>query len=101
MGSINPFAKFIIQELHEARQGEKLWLLEESIFGRKPTDGTRRDNLIRTSSEMFVIYKYTNDPLMRVKSEVYTGDQFIPVRDLFPQQEPLLYETSLLERLKL
>ncbi len=60
-----------------------------------------KQNLIRTSSEMFVIYKFTNDPMMRVKSARYTDDKFVPVSDLFPAEEPTLYETSILHQLKL
>ena len=29
---------------------------------------------MKTSSEMFVIYKYFSDPLIKVKSVKYTGD---------------------------
>ena len=71
MGSINPFTQFIIREMQTEIEGTKQWELEESIF-RKSSGEVRRENLFRTSSEMFVIYKYTNDPLMKVKSEKYT-----------------------------
>lgn len=34
---------------------------------------------------MFVIYKYVSDPLIKVKSEKYTGlDEQVPIKDLFP-----------------
>ena len=46
---------------------QKLWEIDEAIF-RKPPGEVRRENLIKTSSEMFVIYKFTNDPHMMVKS---------------------------------
>lgn len=38
---------------------------------------------MKTSSEMFVIYKYLNDPMMRVKSHKYTKGEFVIVKDLF------------------
>jgi len=78
----------------------KLWELEESIFN-KPLGEVRRENLFRSSSEMFVIYKYTNDPLMLVKSDRYTEGKFVPVRALFPKEESLIFETSILQQMKL
>jgi len=50
---------------------------------------------------MFVIYKFTNDPYMRVKSDKYTNGRFVQVRELFPPEESALFETSLLEHLKM
>ena len=50
---------------------------------------------------MFVIYKYTNDPLMLVKSDRYTEGKFVPVRALFPKEESLIFETSILQQMKL
>jgi hypothetical protein len=42
---------------------------------------------------MFVIYKYVNDPLLKVNSEKYTGiTEFVPVKDLFPMKN--LLQTS-------
>ena len=100
MGSINPFAQYIIREVKAQEQAEKHWQLEPSIF-RKPDNEVNRQNLIRTSSEMFVIYKFTNDPQMKVKSVRYTQDKFVPVKDLFPEEESTLFETSILQQLKL
>lgn len=107
MGSINPFSQYLIREMRDSASdktatSEKVWHLEESIF-RKPQGAapTKKENLIRTSSEMFVIYKFTNDPYMRVKSDKYTNGRFVQVRDLFPREESALFETSLLEHLKM
>jgi hypothetical protein len=44
---------------------------------------------------MFVIYKYFSDPLMKVKSEKYTHDQFLQIKDLFPRNN--LLQTSLVQ----
>lgn len=82
--------------MKQGSQGEKHWQLEESVF-RKQAGEVKQENLIRNSAEMFVIYKYANDPQMKVKSSVYTQDQFVPVRDLFPKQEEALFETSILQ----
>ena len=41
---------------------------------------------------MFVIYKFTNDPFMKVKSVKYTDDKFLCIKDLYTQQT--LLETS-------
>lgn len=65
MASINPFAKFMMEE--ESNPDQKLWMLEPSIFS-KPADQIHEDNLRKSSSEMFVIYKYFSDPLIQVKS---------------------------------
>eukprot|EP00347_Sterkiella_histriomuscorum_P004157 403361538 len=93
MASINPFSKFIIEE--NLQQGQDLsvknWQLEDSIF-QKPVEQVRPENLQKTSSEMFCIYKYFSDPLMKVKSNTYTEDKFVQFKDLFPGQN--LLETS-------
>ena len=81
-------------------EAQKLWELEPSIF-RKPDGEVNRQNLVRSSSEMFVIYKFTNDPLMKVKSERYTDGKFVPVSDIFPTEESTLFETSILHQLHL
>ena len=74
MTSVNPFAKFIIQEMIErpsysvSEADQKYWELDEAIFGRPPAEPVKRENLLKTSFEMFAIYKFSNDPSMRVKS---------------------------------
>lgn len=50
---------------------------------------------MKTSAEMFTIYKYTNDPRMKVKSEKYTSGEFTEVKDLIDQEDSML-ETSIL-----
>jgi len=102
MGSINPFSQYIIREMGDpvGKSDVKLWELEESIFN-KPLGEVKRESLFRSSSEMFVIYKYTNDPLMQVKSDRYTEGKFVPVRDIFPKEESLIFETSILQQMKL
>ena len=55
---------------------EKSWELEESIF-QKPAGTVAKENLMKTSAEMHAIYKYTNNPVMHVRSEKYTQNQFV------------------------
>jgi hypothetical protein len=79
MASINPFASYVIEECKQDGKVEKEWTLEESLFQNKPvsqqqqTPEQREAKLKKDSAEMFVIYKYVNDPLLKVKSEKYTG----------------------------
>ncbi|CDW82539.1 UNKNOWN [Stylonychia lemnae] len=95
--SINPFSKYILEE--NIQQGKtsdiqpngKHWTLEESIF-QKPADQLRNDHYQKTSSEMFKIYKFLSDPFMKVKSNVYTENKFVQIKDLFPTKN--LLETS-------
>jgi len=120
MASINPFAKFLIQEIAEeidaptqamkAKEAEdlemekvpsansttfdKVWELEESIF-EKPAGTVKREYLYKTSAEMFTIYKYTNSPVMKVCSDKYTKGVFTEVKDILNQENSLL-ETSIL-----
>ena len=47
------------------------------------------EHLKKTTSEMYVIYKYTRDPMLKVKSEIYTEDEFKMVKDLFPEKNLL------------
>lgn len=54
-----------------------------------------REYLVKTSSEMFAIYKYTNNPRMIVRSTKYTKGQFVEVKDIIDQEGSLL-ETSIL-----
>ena len=42
------------------------------------------ENLLKTSAEMFVIYKYFSDPLLKVKSTKYTQGEFRQFKDIFP-----------------
>jgi len=49
---------------------------------------------------MFAIYKYVNDPLLQVKSAKYTEDNFLQCKDLLPNQEETLFETSILKDYK-
>lgn len=58
MGSLNPFSQYIIREMLSCKTAEKSWQLDESIFG-KPEGEVKKEFLTKTSSEMFVIYKFT------------------------------------------
>lgn len=94
--SVNPFSKFIIQEMIEgpsysvSEKDQKYWELDEAIFGRPPGEQVDRENLLKTSSEMFAIYKYNNDPSMRVKSARYTNGEFKQVLEIVNVEESLL-----------
>jgi len=44
------------------------------------------DNLKKTSSQMFSVYKYYENPSLQVKSGYYTKkDDFVEVRELIPK----------------
>ena len=60
---------------------EKRWELEETIF-QKPPGTVAKENLMKTSAEMFTIYKYTNNPVMFIRSDKYTNSQFVQVKDI-------------------
>lgn len=92
MASINPFASFVIDECKQHGEVGKEWTLEESIFQKKGQ--AEEAKLQKNSSEMFTIYKYLNDPLMKVKSEKYCGnaEDFVQIKDLFPLRN--LLQTS-------
>lgn len=100
MGSLNPFSQFIVREMIEgADKNEKLWELDEAIFN-KPAGEVKKEHLIKSSSEMFAIYKFTNDPRMIVRSSKYTNGEFIECRHLLPQEESVFFETSILNDIK-
>ncbi len=84
MSLINPFAKYVIEDPAQKKSEEKEeeeeeekkasidWEMEESIFQNAP-EGV---NLHKSTTEMFVIYKYCPDPEIRVKSE-QTDNKFL------------------------
>lgn len=100
MTSVNPFARFIIQEIIDrpsysvSEADQKYWELDEAIFGRQ-TEPVKRENLLKTSFEMFAIYKFSNDPQMRVKSDRYTGGEFKQVLELVDVEESLLESSQM------
>ena len=100
LGCLNPFSQYVLKEMMAKQDTlEKVWELDESIF-QKPRGEVRRENLLRTSAEMFAIYKFTNDPHMLVKSKKYTEGFFVACKDLLPKQEETLFETSILKDIK-
>ena len=50
---------------------------------------------------MFAIYKYTNDPAMRVKSQKYTGGEFRQVKDLVKVENSLLESSQMINAILL
>lgn len=84
---INPFAQYVIQDVFEdslskpddkkASDQKQKWELHESLFKKGPEHQVNKDNLIKTSSQMFTVYKYYENPNLLVKSKQYTGnDEF-------------------------
>lgn len=88
MASINPFSKYVIDECQQQGEEEKPWKLEPAIF-TKPAEQISEDSLKKTSSEMFVIYKFFSDPLIKVKSKEFTNDEYAEIKDLFPKENLL------------
>jgi len=102
---INPFAQFVIRDVFEesvrasnkSRQpsgGEdqaedasqaKNWQLHESLFKRNPQHQVNQENLLKSSAQMFSVYKFYENPGLLVKSKAYTDkDDFVEVRKLVP-----------------
>lgn len=52
---------------------KKNWELHESLFKKGPNHKVNPDNLIKSSSQMFTVYKYCENPNLLVKSQTYTG----------------------------
>lgn len=89
----------MIREMNQGEDSKKLWELDEAIFKNSKGE-VKKENLFKTSSEMFVIYKYTNDPHMVVKSDKYTDGEFTECKNLLPKEESTLFETSILNDIK-
>ena len=92
---LNPFSQFIIREINDKTTSQKSWQLDESIFGL-PKGEVKQEFLAKTSSEMFAIYKYTNDPSMKVMSEKYTKGENVECKSLIPHEEQKLFESNAL-----
>jgi len=93
MASINPFSKYFLDEIMlkaaEDKEFENIphkpWVLEESLFQNK-------QHLNKTTAEMFKVYKYVSNPLIKVKSDYYTKGEYVEIKDLFPEHN--LLQTS-------
>ena len=60
--------------------------MHEELFKKSPTHEVNPENLVKTSSQMFSVYKFYENPSLRVKSEHYRGaDDFVEVRELVPK----------------
>ena len=96
---INPFAQFVIQDVFEDSRSKKdpnpkedsqppqnkVWELHESLFKKGPAHVVPKDNLIKSSSQMFSVYKYYENPNLLVKSNYYTGkEDFVEIKSLVP-----------------
>ena len=47
---------------------------------------------------MFVIYKFTQDSSLKVKSEKYTNGEFVECKELLPKEEASLFESQIVNR---
>lgn len=60
---------------------KKNWELHESLFKKGPNHKVNPVNLIKSSSQMFTVYKYCENPNLLVKSQTYTGkDNFQEIK---------------------
>ena len=93
MASINPFSKYVIEEAEQTlakggnlnESSKSNWILEKEIFQRPQVE----QNLHKTSAEMYVTYKFYNNPFIKVQSPEYTNSEFVLIKDLFPQNNLL------------
>jgi len=61
------------------------WKLHENLFKKGPEHVVNPDNLIKTSSQMFSVYKYYENPGLQVQSNYYTQQEdYSEVRTLVP-----------------
>ena len=71
-------------------------MLHESLFKKPGTPGeVKKENLYKTSAEMFSIYIYVKDPMMQVKSDKYTEGEFKKVKDLVSLEDSLLVSSQI------
>ena len=62
------------------------WHLHEDLFKKSPTHEVNPENLVKTSSQMFSVYKYFENPSLQVKSQHYRGsDDYVELRELVPK----------------
>ena len=96
MTSVNPFSQFIVIELVQGREPEpsQHWCVDEKIIQR-PQNSDDEVTKLFSSSEMFSIYNYSKDPMMLVKSERYTGNEWKKVVDLVNLDENLLVSSQI------
>jgi len=69
-------------------------VLDDAIF-KNSENKVKKENLLKTSAEMFSIYIYVKDPMMEVKSDKYTNGEFKKVKDLISIEENLLVSSQM------
>lgn len=69
-------------------------MLDDAIF-KNSENKVKKENLLKTSAEMFSIYIYVKDPMMEVKSDKYTNGEFKKVKDLISIEENLLVSSQM------
>ena len=77
------------------------WELDEKILQRSPDEVIKKENLLKTSAEMFSIYLYCKDPMMRMRSDKYTNYEYKAVKDLVSIEESLLVSSQMANSLLL
>jgi len=83
---INPFSQYVIQDIFEdehlgrsseetkepeGKKDERIWNLQEELFKKDPNHQVNLEHLIKSSSQMFSVYKYYESPSLMVKSQYY------------------------------
>ena len=85
---INPFAQYVVRDIfeeNEEKKDEPIWHLHESTF-KRPDHEVNPENLKKSSSQMFTVYKYYENPSLQVKSPYYKqSDEYMQVGDLAPK----------------
>jgi hypothetical protein len=83
MTQINPFSKYVIEEAELALKdgtnlrepSKKNWILAKEIFQRPQLE----ENLHKTSAEMFMTFKFYNNPFIKVQSPAYTESKLVQI----------------------
>ena len=84
-------------ELVQGREPEpsQHWSVDEKIIQRPQNLDDEANAKLFSSSEMFSIYNYSKDPMMLVKSERYTGNEWKKVVDLVNLDDNLLVSSQI------
>lgn len=69
---MNPFAPYVIQDI--MKPNENKWLLHEELFKKNENQEVNPAFLEKNSAQMFGVYKYFENPDLKVKSEHYLED---------------------------
>ena len=93
---INPFSQYVIKDIQRetdpapkpedtAEAEAPLWNLHENLF-KRPNHEVKPETLVKTSYQMFSVYKYYENPSLQVNSKYHNGnEEYVEVRDLVPK----------------